>query len=76
MIGKISPAASPHPTVPRLWTSTRSGRRFLCTRVGQQLLSLNTPYESLDELPHNWVTSAIVSLPVFGLIKRTGEFSD
>ena len=26
MIGKISPAASPHPTVPRLWTSTRSGR--------------------------------------------------
>lgn len=60
------------------WTTTQGIAffpLFLCTGVGQQLLSLKNPYESLEELPHNWVTSAIVSLPVFGLIKRA-EFSD
>lgn len=39
IIGKISPAASPHPTVPGLWTSTRPGRDVnpaYCSEGGAQ----------------------------------------
>ena len=44
MIGKISPAASPHPTVPRLWTSTRSGR------------DVNPAYCSEGEAQRGWAS--------------------
>lgn len=49
---------------------------FPCIEVGHQFLSLKVLNESVEELSHNWITSAFMWPPVFGVVEGVGELSD